>query len=50
MWLARLEVKVTLQELLKQVDSMSQIEPEAYLRSNFIRGIKHLKLRITTVA
>jgi len=50
MWLARLEVKVTLQELLKRVDSMTQIEPEEFLRSNFIRGIKHLKLRITTAA
>ena len=50
MWLARLEVKVTLQELLKQVDSMVQIEPEEFLRSNFIRGIKHLKLRISTAA
>ena len=50
MWLARLEVKVTLQELLKQVSSMEQIEPEDFLRSNFIRGIKHLQVRIETTA
>lgn len=45
MWLARLEVKVTLQELLKRVSSMEQIEAEKYLRSNFIRGIKSLMIR-----
>lgn len=42
MRLARLEVKVTLQELLRRVDTMEQAAPEKYLRSNFIRGIKSI--------
>ena len=47
MWLAKLEVKIVMQELSKRVASMEQIAPHSYLRSNFIHGIKHLPLRIT---
>lgn len=50
MWLARLEVKVTLQELLRRVDTMEQAAPEKYLRSNFIRGIKSLVVRFDKAA
>ena len=48
MWLARLEVKVAMQELLKRVSKIEQIGPEKYLRSNFIRGIKNLPVRLTS--
>lgn len=47
MWLARLEVKIAMQELLKRVSKMEQIGPVRYLRSNFIRGLKDLPLRLT---
>lgn len=48
MWLARLEVRVAMQELLKRVSKIEQIGPEKYLRSNFIRGIKNLPVRLTS--
>jgi len=48
MWLARLEVKIAMQELLKRVSKIEQIGPEKYLRSNFIRGIKNLPVRLTS--
>ena len=48
MWLARLEVRVAMQELLKRVSKIEQIGPEKYLRSNFIRGIKNLPVKLTS--
>jgi len=48
MWLARLEVRVAMQELLKRVSKIEQIGPEIYLRSNFIRGIKNLPMKLTS--
>ena len=46
MWLAKLEVKVVMQEIAKRVGTMQQTAPHAYLRSNFIHGIKHLPIRV----
>ena len=46
MWLAKLEVKIVMQEMARRVASMEQIGPHSYLRSNFIHGIKHLPLRV----
>lgn len=46
MWLARLEVKLLLQELAKRVKSIEQTGPHEFLRSNFIGGIKRLPVRI----
>jgi hypothetical protein len=48
MWLARLEVRVAMQELLKRISKIEQIGPEKYLRSNFIRGIKNLPVKLTS--
>lgn len=45
-WLARLEIRVTLQELLRQVRTVEPLGPPARLRSNFIRGIKHYPVRL----
>ncbi len=45
-WLARMEIRVTLQELIKRIDSIEQTGDEAYLRSNFIAGIKRLPVRV----
>ena len=44
-WLARMEIRVTFQELVKRISSIEQTAPEDYLRSNFISGIKHLPVR-----
>lgn len=46
-WLARMEIRVLLQEWMRRVRSTEQTGPEQYLRSNFIAGIKHLPVRIT---
>jgi cytochrome P450 len=42
--LARLEVRVFLEEFLRRVATYEVGEPDL-LRSNFIRGIKHLPMR-----
>ena len=46
MWLAKLEVRIVLQELARRVKSIEQTAQHSYLRSNFIYGIKHLPVRI----
>jgi cytochrome P450 len=46
MWLARLEVKILLQELVKRIGAIEQTGPHEFLRSNFIGGIKRLPVRI----
>ncbi len=45
-WLARMELRVTLQEFVKRIDSIEQSGPEARLRSNFIAGIKRLPVTV----
>ena len=46
MWLARLELRVVLQELVGRIRSIRQTGPEARLRSNFINGIKSLPVAV----
>ncbi len=46
-WLARLEVRVTLEELLPRLADIELIGPVERLRSNFIRGIKHMPVRVS---
>ncbi|MEL7028157.1 MAG: cytochrome P450 [Pseudomonadota bacterium] len=46
MWLAKLEVRVVLEEVARLVASLEQIDRHAYLRSNFILGIKRLPVRM----
>ena len=46
-WLARMELRVLMQEWMRRVRSTEQIGPEEHLRSNFIAGTKHLPVRIT---
>ena len=45
MFLAKLEVRIVLEELAKRVKRIEQTAPHSYLRSNFILGIKQLPLR-----
>jgi cytochrome P450 len=46
MWLAKLEVKIVMQELARRVAAIEQTAQHSYLRSNFIHGIKHLPVRV----
>jgi cytochrome P450 len=46
MWLARLEVRLLLQEFVKRVARIEQTAPHAFLRSNFVGGIKRLPVRV----
>ena len=46
--LARLEVRVVFEELLRRVASIEITGSPDRLRSNFINGIKHLPVRVTT--
>ena len=46
MWLAKLEVRVVFQELAKRLRSIEQAGPHAFVRSNFVGGIKRLPVRI----
>ena len=46
--LARLEIRVLLEELLPRLRSMRVAGPVERLRSNFIGGIKHLPMELTT--
>ncbi len=46
MWLARLEIRVLMQELSRRVASVEQTAPHAFVRSNFVGGIKRLPVRV----
>jgi len=46
-WLARLEVRVTLEELFRRVSKVELLGEPVRLRSNFIHGIKRLPVRLT---
>lgn len=46
MWLARLEVMLVLQEMARSLEGIEQLAPHAFLRSNFIHGIKRLPVRV----
>jgi cholest-4-en-3-one 26-monooxygenase len=45
--LARLEIRVMFEELLRRVGSIEQTGPVSRMRSNFINGIKHIPVRMT---
>ncbi len=45
-WLARLEVRVTMEELFRRVRRIDLTGPPDRLRSNFIHGVKHLPVRL----
>ena len=47
MWLARLEVRVLMQTFAARVKNLEQIAPHAFVRSNFVGGIKRLPVRVT---
>ena len=45
-WLARMELRITLEEFLKRVTDVRPDGPQTRLRSNFISGIKHLPIAV----
>lgn len=47
-YLAKLEVQVVLQELVKRIDGIEAVEPPSWTRSNFICGVKRLPVRVKT--
>lgn len=47
MFLAKLEVRIVLEEVAKSVGTIRQLGPHSFLRSNFILGIKRLPLAFT---
>jgi len=46
MWLARLEVMLVLDEMARSLKGIEQVAPHAFLRSNFIHGIKRLPVKV----
>lgn len=46
-WLARLEMKVTFEELLPVLERLRIAGPVTRMRSNFISGIKHLPVQLS---
>lgn len=46
MWLAKLEVKIVIQEITRRLRRLEQAGEQKYLRSNFIGGIRYLPIRI----
>lgn len=47
--LARLEIRVMFEELLRRLTDIELAEPVQRLRSNFVNGIKHMPVRFTPV-
>ena len=47
MHLAKLEVRIALEELVKRIDKFEAIEAPTWTRSNFICGVKKLQVRAT---
>lgn len=50
MHLAKMEVRIVLEELIKCVDRFEAIEEPTWTRSNFICGVKKLQVRATSIA
>jgi len=46
MHLARLEVRIVLEELVKRIESIEAIDEPTWTRSNFICGVKRLDVRV----
>ena len=45
-WLARMEVRLVFEELMKRIDRLEPAGEIAHLRSNFIAGIKRMPVRV----
>ena len=47
MWLAKLEVRILIKSLVKRISTIEQCGEHAFLRSNFVGGIKKLPIRVS---
>ncbi|MGB1148233.1 MAG: cytochrome P450, partial [Alphaproteobacteria bacterium] len=47
MWLARMEVRVVLEELASRLSKLEALSDPRWTRSNFICGVKNLQVRAT---
>ena len=45
-WLARMEVRILLEELAKKINRIELLDNPTWTRSNFICGVKSLKVKI----
>jgi len=45
--LARLEIRILLEELLDRCERIERVGEPARLRSNFLNGVKHLPVRLS---
>ena len=45
-WLARMEVRIILEEVVKRINKIEPLSEPSWTRSNFICGVKSLKVRI----
>ena len=45
--LARIELRVMFEELIRRVDKVEQVGEIDYLRSNFVHGIKRFQVKVT---
>jgi cytochrome P450 len=45
--LAKMEIRITFEELLKRVTGIELTGPPERLRSNFFNGVKRLPVRVT---
>ncbi len=45
--LARMEIKIMFEEILRRVDSVEQVGELRRVRSNFVNGIKEFGVRMT---
>lgn len=48
--LARMEMNIMFEEIVRRIDSVEQIGQVKRLRSNFVNGIKHLPVRLSRAA
>lgn len=48
-YLAKLEIQVVLQELVKRIDTLQALDVPSWTRSNFICGVKRLPVKATLV-
>ena len=46
-WLARMEVRILLEELIQKISKIELLEEPTWTRSNFICGVKSLKVKTT---
>src|SRR5206468_1121549 len=47
--LARMEIRIMFDEILRRVEHAEQVAPPRYVRSNFVHGVKEYRVRLHPV-